>query len=216
MAREQTAQGDDRTPGYRNRRLNILGQDEIDEIHGLPRFSDEERELYFALTASEKAALEDLHSAKSKIAFILQLGYFKARHLFFVFTANDVAVDLNHVAGRYFPGIAEPECSVSKRTRLKHQRLILALCKYKICDDGDRQHLEVKAREAAMVSGKPIYVFRQVLLELEARRLTVPGYSFLQDTVGQALIFEQNRLAGFFSTALDLKVAFHTNCATDH
>jgi len=182
--------------------VHLPGLPEIDEIYGLPRFSDEERALYFALTPSEEAALEDLHSSNSKTAFILQLGYFKARRLFFVFTANDVAADLNYVAERYFPGIAEPECTVSKRTRLKHQRLILALCKYKLCDDGDRQYLEVKAREAAMVSGKPIYVFRQVLLELEARHLTIPGYSFLQDTVGRALDFEQKRLAGILKERL--------------
>ena len=202
MVCDQTAEGDDRTPEYRNRRLKILGQDEIDEIYGLPRFSDEERELYFTLMPSEEATLEDLHSTQSKIAFILQLGYFKARRMFFIFTAHDVAADLNHVAERYFPGTAEPDCTVSKRTRLKHQRLILTLCKYKICDDSDRQYLEVKAREAAMVSGKPIYVFRQLLLELEARCLTVPGYSFLQDTVGQALNFEQNRLAGILKEQL--------------
>jgi len=141
--RNQTAEDDDRAPDYRNRCLKILGQDEIDEIYGRPRFSDEERELYFALMPSEEAALEDLHSTKSKIAFILQLGYFKARRLFFVFTANEVTADLNHVAKRYFFGTAEPDCTVSKRTRFKHQRLILALCRYKICDDSDRQHLEV-------------------------------------------------------------------------
>ncbi len=63
MVRDQTTEGNDRTPGYRNRRLKILGQDEIDEIYGLPRFSDEERELYFALTPSEEAAIiEELHS----------------------------------------------------------------------------------------------------------------------------------------------------------
>lgn len=192
---EQTEQDNERTPGTRNRRLNILGQDEIDELYGLPRFSDEEREHYFALTPSEEVALEELHSTPSKIAFILQLGYFKARHLFFVFIADEVAADLHDVAVRYFPDTAEPDCTISKRTRLKHQRMILALCNYKLCDDRDRQNLEVKAREAAMVSGKPIYVFRQLLLEIEARRLTLPGYSFLQDTVSRALTFEQNRLS---------------------
>ena len=55
VVRDQTTEGNDRTPGYRNRRLKILGQDEIDEIYGLPRFSDEERELHFALTPSEEA-----------------------------------------------------------------------------------------------------------------------------------------------------------------
>ena len=202
---DQTTEGNDRTPGYRNRRLKILGQDEIEEIYGLPRFSDEERELYFSLTPSEEAAIiEELHSTKSKTAFILQLGYFKARRMFFIFTAKDVTADLNYVANQYFPDTADPDCTISKRTRLKHQRLILALYKYTICSDSDRQYLEVKAREAAMVSGKPIYVFRQILLEFEARRLTVPGYSFLQDTVSQALIFEQNRLAGILKKQLTL------------
>ncbi len=62
VVHDQTTEGNGRTPGYRNRRLKILGQDEIDEIYGLPRFSDEERELYFALTPSEEAAIiEELH-----------------------------------------------------------------------------------------------------------------------------------------------------------
>ena len=135
---DQTTEGNDRTPGYRNRRLKILGQDEIEEIYGLPRFSDEERELYFSLTPSEEAAIiEELHSTKSKTAFILQLGYFKARRMFFIFTAKDVTADLNYVANQYFPDTADPDCTISKRTRLKHQRLILALYKYTICSDSD-------------------------------------------------------------------------------
>ena len=69
MVGDQTGEGDDQTRGYRNRRLQILGQDEIDELYGLPQFSDEERERYFALTSSEKAALEDLHSTTSKVVF---------------------------------------------------------------------------------------------------------------------------------------------------
>jgi len=56
--RDQTAEDNGRMPDYRNRRLKILGQDEIDEIYGLPRFSDEERELYFSLTPSEEVAIE--------------------------------------------------------------------------------------------------------------------------------------------------------------
>jgi hypothetical protein len=202
VMRDQTAEDDDRTPDYRDRRLKILGQDEIDELYGLPRFSDEERELYFSLTPSGEVALDDLHSTKSKIAFILQLGYFKARCLFFVFTADEVTADLHHVAARYFPDTAGPDCTVSKRTRLKHQRLILELCNYKLCNDSDRRHLEAKTREAAMVSGKPIYVFRQLLLELQARHLTIPGYSFLQDTVGRAPTFEQTRLSDILKEQL--------------
>ncbi len=140
----------------RQQRLKILGQDEIDILFRRPCFTQEEREQYFALSATEQAVLNELKTTKSKIGFILQLGYFKARRMFFIFSTMDVSADVNYVAERYFPGTAEPECTISKVTRLKHQGLILTLCRYKTCDDSDRQHLEAKAREAAMVSGKPV------------------------------------------------------------
>ena len=65
-------------------RLRILSDDDIEGLYGRPRFTQEERNEFFALPAQEKAALEQLHSLKSKAFFILQLGYFKARHMFFI------------------------------------------------------------------------------------------------------------------------------------
>jgi len=67
------------------RRLRILGDGEIEAMYGLPHFTDEERLEYFALSPTEKAALEPLHSIPSRIYGILQLGYFKSHHMFFVF-----------------------------------------------------------------------------------------------------------------------------------
>jgi hypothetical protein len=55
-------------------RLRILGDDEIEALYGRPRFTHEERMEYFALSPMEKAALEQLHSIKSQVCFILQLG----------------------------------------------------------------------------------------------------------------------------------------------
>jgi Domain of unknown function (DUF4158) len=75
------------------KRLRILGDDEIEALYGRPHFSDDERLEYFALSLTEKAALEQLHSIKSRIYFILQLGYFKSHHTFFVFDLPDVAED---------------------------------------------------------------------------------------------------------------------------
>jgi hypothetical protein len=129
--------------------------------------------------------LDELKTTKSKIAFILQLGYFKARCMFFAFTTRDVETDIKYVVDRCFSYAVIPDCAVSKITRLKHQRLILALCKYKPCDDNDRQQLEVKAREAATVSGKPVYVFRKILYFMLEQRIVSPAYSSLQDMIGK-------------------------------
>ena len=65
------------------KRLKILGNDEIEALYGRPRFTPEERVHYFSLSERETAALAQFHTTKSRLYYILQLGYFKARHLFF-------------------------------------------------------------------------------------------------------------------------------------
>ena len=69
----------------RQKRLRILGDDEIEAIYGRPRFTPEERLQYFALSQSEKDLLQEFRSVHSQAYFILQLGYFKAKRLFFTF-----------------------------------------------------------------------------------------------------------------------------------
>ena len=89
--------------GPRERRLRILSEDEIDALYGLPRLSDEERPEYFSLAPTEKSALDQLHSIKSRIYFILQLGYFKSHHLFFVFNLPEVEADARYIQEQYYP-----------------------------------------------------------------------------------------------------------------
>lgn len=118
----------------RERRLRILGEDEIDALYGLPRFSDDERPEYFSISPAEKRAFDQLHSIKSRIYFILQLGYFKSHHLFFVFGLPEVEADARYVQEQYYPGFALTDLRITKVTRLKQQKLILDLFNYQICD----------------------------------------------------------------------------------
>ena len=62
---------------------------------------------------------------------------------------------------------------------------------------------QAKARQAAKISSKPIYVFRELMQYLAEQRIVAPGYSLLQDTVGQALTYEQNRLITVVRTHLN-------------
>lgn len=177
------------------KRLQILGDEEINNLYGLPHFTLEEQIEYFALSSREDAAIKQLHSIKSRIYGILQLGYFKARHLFFIFNFQSVARDIRHIQERYFPKFELVEFELTKVTRLKQQRIILELTNYRTCHDIERQTLIVKAQQAARVCGKPVFVFREIIHYLEEQRIVAPGYSFLQDVVGQAIVYEQNRLS---------------------
>ena len=64
------------------KRLMVLEGDEVETLYGRSRFTHEERVEYFALSPKEKSVLDQLHSIKSRVYFVLQLGYFKARRMF--------------------------------------------------------------------------------------------------------------------------------------
>jgi TnpA family transposase len=176
------------------RRLRILGDDEIDVLYGRPRFTQEDRMEYFTLSREEQTVLEQLHSLKSRLHFVLQLGYFKARHLFFVFDLPEVMEDALYIRDQYFPGVQFTDIDITKVTRLRQQRFILALSNYRNCHAKERYQLEVRAQQAARVDSKPVYIFRELTHYLAAQRLVSPAYSVMQDIVGKALSAEQHRL----------------------
>jgi TnpA family transposase len=184
-------------------RLRILSDDEIDALYGRPRFTQEERTEYFTLSAQERATLGQLHSLKSRVFFILQLGYFKARRMFFVFGLRDVVEDVAHIRERYFPDFNDADPEIAKGTRLKQQQLILGLCNCRDANAATQGRLEARARQAATVCGKPGYIFRELMHYLAEQRVVAPGYSAMQDIVGGALAYEQRRLAGIADDEVD-------------
>ena len=75
------------------KRLSILGEDEFNAIFARPHLTDEERGDYFSLSQPEKELMRGLRSVHSKVHFILQLGYFKAKYQFFTFNLHDFKND---------------------------------------------------------------------------------------------------------------------------
>ncbi|HCY35509.1 MAG TPA: Tn3 family transposase, partial [Candidatus Margulisbacteria bacterium] len=178
------------------KRLKILSEDELAVIYGKPCFTHEDRRNYFSLSQPEKELLQILRSVKSRAYFVLQLGYFKAKHLFFTFELSEVAEDLQYVLKQHFDNSKINDLSsVDKSTRLKQQQLILELTNYRSCDTEERQQMEARARKTAAVCSKPIYIFREIIHYLSEQHIVAPSYSFMQETVvGKALTYENNRL----------------------
>jgi len=85
--------------------------------------------------------MEQLHSIKSRIYYLLQLGYFKACHLFFRFSLVEVNEDVKYITEKYFPNFQLTDFEITNVTRLKQRRLILELCNYRFCDTEERRKL---------------------------------------------------------------------------
>jgi TnpA family transposase len=185
------------------KRLKILEEDEIQEIYGRPCFTQEERSNYFSLSQPEKELMQILRSVKSKVYFILQLGYFKVKHLFFTFDPYEVPEDFQYILNQYFGSSKVLDMtSIDKSTRLKQQKLILQLFNYRSCEAEERQNVEAKAFVAVSVCCKPIYIFRELMNYLSEQHIVVPGYSYLQETVSKSITYEQNRLILMMSSHL--------------
>ena len=184
------------------KRLKILEADEIAVVFGLPIFDDDDRAFYFSLLPPEKALLSQLHGHKSYIYYILQLGYFKARQQFFVFDQEQVVADANYVQRINFPGHTLRDFAISKGTRLKQQRLIMELLNYRSCGEEEWSLLRRKAQQLARISSRPIYIFRELLAYLTRERIVMPGYTMIQEMIGDVLHREKERLVAIASSQL--------------
>ena len=114
------------------KRLKILTSNEIKELYGLPTFSHEDRIIYFSLNSLEKNELNYYRFIQSKIYFILQLGYFKAKKMFFAFDYLEVQEDVRYVFHQYFLETNDElrSIEISKPTRLAQQNHVLKLLNY--------------------------------------------------------------------------------------
>jgi hypothetical protein len=178
------------------KRMTVLRDEEIKQIYGLPRFTEEQRNTYFALNPSEKQEVTKLRSVKTRVYFILQLGYFKAKKIIFVFEPAEVKADASHILKRYYS--EQDECDTnlifSYYIRNDHQKRILRLMNYQRASEQIRSELLQKAIALVRIHTKPVYVFRELLVRLENRQIVIPGYTVLQNIIVKALAHERKRL----------------------
>ena len=188
-------------------RLSILTAQEVDDLYGLPHFTEEDRRLYFALSPAEHDLVDSVHTISVAMHLILQLGYFKAKRQFFVYARETVTEDLEHVRLRHFPvpDMADIK-GLSKPTRLEQQQVILKLFGYRLCDAAAKSELEQKANRVAMLSTQPIFILREVLQYLTNQRIVAPGYTYLQDLVSRTASGERRRITDLLSQALTVDV----------
>jgi len=176
-------------------RLQILSAEEYEQLWGLPRFSQYDRDLFFSLTAQELEILDRLRTHRTKAHFLLQLGYFRARQRFFRFEMTTVRDDLEYLGRRFLDNEPVPEIAVSDHTRKHHVALILEHFRYRLCGQEERLELEQRAMSAARISTRPVFVLRELVDFMRLNRIVLPGYTYLQDVVRRALAFERHRLS---------------------
>jgi hypothetical protein len=178
------------------KRLYILSDAEIIDLYSRPDFNSDERELYFAMNKVELDALNQYSAAKTRIYFILQLAYFKAKHQFFTFKFEDVKNDVKYIISKFFKGanMALPD-SITRQTLNQQKQVILKLFDAEDWSAKQAELTETHLCELLRYYPKVHDTFRQLLVYFDTRKILLPTYRNLQDLFTQALSKEDNRLS---------------------
>jgi hypothetical protein len=160
--------------------------------HALPM---KNRVFISLLTRYEEKELQIIRTIPSKVYFILQLGYFKSKKIFFVFELHEVQEDTQYIVKKYFPEAQELQnITMPKSSRIYQQERILQLLNYQNYNQERKSILQEKANYLATIYSRPVYIFRELFNYLEHQRIMIPGYTTMQDIVGKAIVYEKNRL----------------------
>lgn len=175
------------------REINLLSKSEISDIYDIPDFNDHEREIYFALNEEEASMLSTFHTINTKVFFILQLGYFKAKHRFFQFDLQKVAVDIGFIGKKYYQ--KQTFSSIISRGRIYHQRkMIMKYYQYQQCSEKILDKLKEQFIELLKLYPKPNNVIRELVAYCDAQNIILPGYRQLQDMYTECCKIELQRI----------------------
>ncbi|MBA2648703.1 MAG: Tn3 family transposase [Legionella sp.] len=181
-----------------SQRLHILTNQEISAIYDCPRFNDLERRHYFSLSEKELGSVKlrsiNGKEASSKLYFILQLGYFKAKHMFFQLHYIEAEEDVNFILNTYLPNDLIPTSLPTRKFQLSAQLLILNLMGFRDDLNEIKDLILKKSSILVQKTTVPIEIFGELKNLLEKNKMVLPPYSRVQDAIGLALENEENRI----------------------
>jgi len=176
------------------KRIDLLPQAEIDDLYERPIFNDEEKLLYFTLNENEIVTAERYGNVRTKLYFILQLGYFKAKQQFYSFTIDEVIDDADFVNKIYFNGESILFGKISREYAKKQRDDILKLCDYRFLTEDTEEQVTSYLGSLVKIFPNHHNALRQLIVNFEQCRIVLPVYRTLQDLFTKAYGIERDRL----------------------
>jgi hypothetical protein len=178
------------------KRIYLLPEAEIADLYARPVFNKNEQSLYFEMNQAELDLLRQFGTTRTKVYFILQLAYFKAKSQFFTFKFDDV----RYILEKFFKkeeGLLLG--SISRQCVSEQKQEILTLFSYQ--DWSAKQSILIEAHICELLRYYPKGhdTFRQLLAYLDNKRIVIPTYRNLQDLFTKAFAKENERIANLMA-----------------
>lgn len=177
------------------KRISLLSETEISDLYARPDFNHHERTLYFSINELERNVLNHYSNVRTRVYFILQLGYFKAKHQFFKFTFEDVSDDVEYIIANFFDSSTTILSGYISRNYIDQQKNdILKLFNYQDWSTRHREKIQGYICEFLRFYPKSHSALRQLIDYLDSKQIVIPTYRTLQDMFSAAFSAEEKRL----------------------
>lgn len=179
-----------------NERLTILSEAEQAALYEIPDFDDVQRLNYINLTSDEQALMRGRANLAAQVHCAIQIGYFKAKHLFFSFDWDEAEVqdDINFVMQEYFQGQLFHPSPITKHQYYAQCHAIASHFGYRMWSKEFEPLLSNKIQQILRRDISPQFIVIELLAFMQEKKIMRPGYTTLQVIVRNALNSEQNRL----------------------
>lgn len=178
------------------KRPYLLPEAEITDFYARPVFNHNEQLLYFEMSQTELDVLNQFGTIKTKVYFILQLAYFKAKNQFFTFTFDEVQTDVKYTLNKFFKRTDNSlQGCITRQLISQQKQIILSLFGYQEWSTEQATLIESHIGELLRFYPKGHDTFRQLLVYFDVQRIVIPTYRTLQDLFTRALAKENERLS---------------------
>lgn len=178
-----------------DKRLNILTDSEVDDLYGVPVFTDAQRDEYFYLDDAEKALIPPHNDGITNAYRVLILGHLKHKPVIHQFTFAEVKADLDYIRKKYKFHFSLIKAEISRTQRSRIYDSILNFTGYERYDEEKHQLARFVSRVADQIA-EPREVFDRCvsyLAELK-KPVAIPAYSTLQKVISEGIKLEEKTL----------------------
>lgn len=192
-------------PDTKSRRITILSDAEIQELYDLPKFTQVEREEYFALDEEILDEVRKMRKRTTAMYLILLIGYFRAKPVLIEFKFRDVQEDLEYICNIYFAGRKPPKRDLPTSTQNKLTTKMLSILGYaRFNRKSHMPTLKKRLNDVATICNEAKYVFDECIAFFGQERVALTGYSTVQDIISSVLIAEQRRVESILAKRMTL------------
>lgn len=177
-----------------NRQLTLLSQAERAALYDVPEFDDDQRLDYFNFTNQELEIINNRPGLVDKVHCAIQIGYFKAKHLFFRLTWEESQEDVTFILQQYFQETNLRFIDITDHEYYVQCREIASLFEYHKWSKDKTTLLENHIKQTLRRDVSPEFIVMELISFLKENKIMRPGYTTLQTIISNVLTEERKRL----------------------